>query len=124
MTKKIPPWILIICCAMCTLGLYVGYSLYTNPGKYITDVDFTLSGSRYLANMWAARQVTLASLLGFAAVRRSIPWLQMSLGAYSLMNIQDAVIGFQKSDQGLMIGATIFTIGPALMVGVLSRIKT
>jgi hypothetical protein len=105
------------------LGIFVGCSLYVSPGTFIKDVDFAGAGTRYLANMWGARQITLAAILGFAALRKSVPMLQLSLGAYALMNVQDAVIGVVRGDMGLIVGATLFALGPAYMVFRLTRLN-
>ena len=111
----LPVWIRVVSGLIGLLGIFVGGSLYLSPGTFIHDVDFASSGTRYLAWMWAARQITLGSILGFSTLRKSIPMLQLSLAAYSLMNAQDAVIGVLRHDRGLMIGALLFTLGPAWM---------
>jgi hypothetical protein len=115
MKKTIPLWITIVCSLMTLLGIFVGCSLYVSPGTFIPDTDFSTAGTRYLANMWAARQIALASIIGISTFKKSAPMLQISLLAYSIMNVQDAVIGFNRSDMGLMIGATLFAAGPAYM---------
>ena len=119
----IPKWIVVVSSLMCVLGILVGCSLYLSPGTFIKDVDFSSSGTRYLANMWGARQITLASIIGFATFRKSIPMLQLALGAYSLMNVQDVVIGVVRGDPGLIVGASLFALGPAYMVFVLERVQ-
>ena len=58
---------------------------------------------------------------GYSTFRKSIPMLQLSLAAYSVMNAQDAVIGILRADMGLVFGATLFVVGPAFMVLRLSR---
>ena len=107
---QIPKWISIIGGLICLLGLLVGCSLYLSPGTFIKDVDFSLGGTRYLANMWGARQIAIAAIIGISIFRKSAPMLQISLLAYCLMNIQDAVIGIIRGDQGLIIGATVVTV--------------
>ena len=119
----IPKWIIVVSGLICLLGIFVGCSLYVSPGTFIKDVDFTSPGTRYLANMWGARQITLASILGISALRKSVPMLQLSLGAYALMNVQDAVIGALRGDIGLIVGATLFMLGPAYMVLRLGRVN-
>lgn len=118
---RIPLWILILSGLICLSGLFVGGSLYLTPGTFIPGVDFSQSGTRYVANMWAARQVTLACILGFSALRRSVPMLQLALGAYAVMNVQDAAIGAFRADWGLLAGAAIFTLLPGFMVWRLAR---
>ena len=119
----IPKWMIAVSGLICVLGIFVGCSLYLSPGTFIKDVDFASAGTRYLANMWGARQITLASILGFAALRRSVPMLQLSLGAYALMNVQDAIIGVLRGDRGLIAGATVFMLVPAYMVFRLARLE-
>ena len=119
----IPKWIIAVSALIGLLGIFVGCSLYLSPGTFIKDVDFSSDGTRYLAHMWGARQITLGSILGFSAYRKSVPMLQLSLGAYSLMNMQDFVIGVLRGDMGLMVGATLFALGPAYMVFRLARVK-
>ena len=119
----IPKWITVISILIALLGVFVGASLYFSPATFIPNVDFSSTGVRYLASMWAARQITLGSILGFSVLRRSIPMLQLSLAAYSLMNIQDAVIGILQNDIGLIIGAFIFAVLPATMVFRLTKLN-
>ncbi|MGZ3698693.1 MAG: hypothetical protein ACXVCH_11400 [Bdellovibrionota bacterium] len=121
--NSIPKWILVVSALMCLLGIFVGCSLYFSPGAFIQDVDFSSSGTRYLAYMWGARQITLGSIIGYSALKRSVPMLQISLAAYSVMNVQDFVIGALRGDHGLMIGATVFAFGPAFMVFRLARVR-
>ena len=123
-STNIPKWISIVSSLICLLGLFVGCSLYVSRGTFIHDVDFSSSGALYLARMWGARQITLASIIGFSTFRKSIPMLQISLAAYSLMNVQDALIGVWRSDIGLMVGATLFMLLPAYMVYRLTRLDT
>jgi len=121
--NNIPKWIIIVSGLIGFFGFFVGSSLYLWPEAFIKDVDFTSDGVRYLANMWAARQISLGAILGFSAFRRSIPMLQVSLGAYGLMNVQDAIIGVQRGDFGLIIGASLFAIGPAYMIFRLRKLE-
>ena len=107
---RIPKWISIVGGIICLMGLFVGCSLYLSPGTFIKDVDFSSGGTRYLANMWGARQIAMAAIIGLSILRRSAPMLQVSLLAYCLMNVQDAVIGIIRGDQGLIIGATVVTV--------------
>ena len=116
MSKKvIPRWIILVTSAIGVLGMFVGTSLYYSPATFIKDVDFSSSGVRYLAHMWGARQITLGAILWFSTFRRSIPMMQLALGAYSLMNAQDIVIGISRNDPELIIGATLFLVGPAYL---------
>jgi hypothetical protein len=120
----IPRWIRITSAALCWLGLFVGGSLYISPGKFIPDIDFAAPGPHYLVLMWAARQVALAFILGYAVFRGSVPILQAALIAYCLMNVQDAGIGIWRNDVPLIIGAASFTLLSAAMVAALHEKKT
>lgn len=121
MNHSIPRWILAVSGFISLVGLFVGASLYVSPGTFIDNVDFSSVGSRYLAYMWAARQIAIAAIIGFSLIRRSIPMLKVSLLAYCLMNIQDAGIGIWMGDNGLSIGASIFSILSGAIVFVLSK---
>jgi len=39
------------------------------------------------------------------------------------MNVQDAIIGVQRGDFGLIIGASLFAIGPAYMIFRLRKLE-
>lgn len=119
----IPRWIRITSAAFCWLGLFVGGSLYISPGKFITDIDFAAPGPHYLVLMWAARQVAVACIIGYAVIRSSVPMLQVALIAYGLMNAQDVGIGIWRNDVPLIIGATFFTLLSASMVAALHKQK-
>ncbi len=71
--------------------------------------------------MWAARQIAIASIIGYASFRRSVAMLKVSLIAYGLMNVQDIFIGLSLKDLGLTIGASVFCLLSAAMIFVLSR---
>ena len=121
MNSSIPKWLTVVSGAITLLGLFVGVSLYLSPGTFIEKVDFSSIGSRYLANMWAARQIAIASIIGYSLFRQSAVMLKVSLIAYCLMNIQDIIIGVSISDRGLIIGASLGCILSASMIFVLSK---
>ena len=121
MKNSISKWIYVVSWLICLLGFFVGISLYTSPQTFIKDVDFSVGGVRYLANMWAARQISISGIIGISLFRKSATMLQISFFAYVLMNIQDAFIGLSKGDLGLTIGAIIFTILPGFMAFKLNR---
>ncbi len=121
MNNSPPKWLLIVSGLLAALGLFVGLSLYITPGTFIEDVDFSSIGSRYLASMWAARQIAIAAIIGFSVFKKSAVMLKISLSAYCLMNIQDVGIGIWIHDSGLAIGASVFSLISASMVVVLSR---
>jgi hypothetical protein len=106
----IPRWISIASLLISALGLLVATSLYLHPSAFIKDVDFSSKGTRFLANMWAARQSSLAFIVGSATLKQAAPMLHIALVAYCIMNIQDAVIGISRGDNSLIIGATFFSI--------------
>lgn len=120
MEQTFPRSIVIASAAISALGIFVGLSLYLSPGTFIQGVDFNDSGTRYLAHMWAARQIAIASALGFAALKKSRPMLSIVLAAYCVMNVQDALIGVQRGDTGLAGGATFFCL---LSVGMVYRLN-
>ena len=99
----------------------MGFSLYVSPSTFIGDIDFSTPGTKYLTNMWAARQIAIAAIIGYSLWRRSVSMLKISLIAYCLMNFQDILIGVSRGDAGLIIGASVFFALPALMIFVLSQ---
>jgi len=110
MNGSIPRWIFIVSGLISILSLFVGASLYISPGTFIENVDFSSTGSRYMAYMWAARQIAIAAIIGFSIFRKSAVMLRISLIAYCLMNIQDVGIGIWMNDTGLIAGAAVFSI--------------
>ena len=121
MKSSIPKWIAILSALIAALGLFVGCSLYLSPGTFIENVDFTSKWTRYLTNMWAARQIAIAAIIGYSVFRRSNVMLKVSLIAYCLMNFQDVLIGLSLGDKGLIIGASIGCILSGSMIFVLSQ---
>lgn len=121
MNPQIPKWITIVSALITLLGLFVGASLYISPETFVTNVDFSAQGSRYLAGMWAARQIAIAAIIGYAVFQKSAAMLKVSLIAYCLMTFQDIFIGVSLSDSGLIIGSSVFCALSALMIFVLSR---
>lgn len=118
---KIPLWIRIVSALIALLGLFVGFSLYLSPGTFIPGIDFSEPELNYLAQMWAARQISIAGIIGFSLVRKSPAMLSVSLLAYCIMNLQDLVIGFAKADYGLAGGASFFFVLSAVMIFVLFK---
>lgn len=119
--SKIPLWIRIVSGLIALLGIFVGISLYTSPETFMPEIDFRATGIGYLAQMWGARQIAIAGIIAFSVVRNSSPMLMVSLLAYSIMNLQDLVIGMSKHDYGLAGGASFFFLLPAIMVMVLVK---
>ena len=121
MNSSLPKWITIVSGLLSLLGIFVGISLYLSPGTFIENVDFSTLGSRYLANMWAARQIAIAAIIAFSLFRKLAIMLRISLIAYCLMNVQDVGIGLWMGDNGLTIGASVFCLISASMIVILSK---
>ena len=119
--NSLPKWIMAVSGLISLLGLFVGVSLYVSPDTFIDNVDFSLTGSRYLAYMWAARQTAIGAIIGFSLVRKSAVMLRISLIAYCLMNIQDVGIGIWLGDNGLTIGASLFSLISGSMIAIISK---
>lgn len=120
-TSEIPLWIRIISGLIALLGIFVGISLYLSPEAFMPEIDFTATGVHYLAQMWGARQIAIAGIIAFSVLRNSGPMLTVSLLAYSIMNLQDILIGLSRQDYGLAGGASFFFLLPAVMIIVLVR---
>lgn len=119
--SQVPLWIRIVSGLIALLGIFVGISLYVSPEAFMPEVDFTATGSHYLAQMWGARQIAVAAIMAFSVIRGSSPMLVVSLLAYCIMNAQDAVIGMSRHDSGLAGGASFFFLLPAIMIVILIR---
>lgn len=114
--KTVPFWILGGSSFIALLGLFVGGSLYLSPATFMEGIDFTPSGVQLLTQMWAARQIAIAAAIALSVYRRSSPMLQLSLGIYCLMNVQDVLIGLAHHDLGLALGASFFTALSGAMI--------
>ncbi len=121
MISSIPKWISVVSILIALLGLCVGCSLYISPATFIEGIDFSSPDIKFLANMWAARQIAIAGIIAVSVFKKSVPMLVISLSAYCLMNIQDVFIGISKSDAGLAIGAAVFGLLSASMIFVLAK---
>ncbi len=110
-----------MCGFICLLGLFVGGSLYIAPATFIPGVDFSSSAVKTLTDMWAARQVAIAAIIGFSLLRKSVAMLQVSLVAYFLMTLQDIFIGVARSDVGLIAGSAFFCAVSVLLLWNLAR---
>jgi len=121
MAQAIPKWVTIASILITLLGLFVGGSLYYSPGASITGVDFSTKEVLLLAHMWAARQVAIALIIGYAVFRQSAPMLKISLIAYCLMTFQDVFIGVAQKDGALIGGSALFSILSAAMIYALGK---
>lgn len=106
--QPVARWILVVSFLIALLGLFVGGSLYVSPQTFIPNADFSSAGAHFLAQMWGARQVAIAGMLGFGVLRRSRAVIQTVLTLYAVMNVQDAAIGIAQADSGLALGAAFF----------------
>lgn len=121
--QTMPLWIRIVSGLMALLGMFVGISLYISPDAFMPDIDFRANGADYLAQMWAARQIAIASVIAFSVVCNSVPMFLVSQLAYSIMNGQDIVIGLLRQDQGLAGGAGFFFLLSLIMMMALFKKK-
>lgn len=119
--KSIPLWIIIVCSLLGLLSLVVGCSLFIAPGSSIEHVDFSQPEIKNLADMWAVRQVSIAVIILYSLIRRSVPMLKISLIAYGLMTFMDGIIGIINQDVALAIGSLFFC---AIAVIVMWRLKS
>jgi ribulose kinase len=123
MNPVIPKWITIVSTLITLLGIFVGFSLYISPETFVPNVDFSALGARYLTQMWAARQIAIAAIIGYGVLQRSAAMLKIALIAYSLMTFQDIFIGVSLSDSGLIFGSSFFCSLAIIMLFVLSGKK-
>jgi hypothetical protein len=121
MKTSIPKWISIVSSLIALLGLFVGFSLYFSPGKFIPGIDFSSADIKFLADMWAARQIAIAAIIAVSVIKKSVPMLIISLCAYCMMNLQDILIGILRSDSGLAIGSSFFGLLSFSMIFILSK---
>jgi hypothetical protein len=121
MDRSIPKWTAVVSVLITMLGLFVGFSLYLSPGTFVKNIDFSAAGTHYLASMWAARQISIAAIIGFSLFRRSAVMLTVALIAYCLMTFQDVLIGVSLSDVGLITGSSFGCILSASMIYTLTK---
>lgn len=114
-------WIRIVAILIALLALFVGVSLYVSPASFIEHTDFTVKEILFLAHMWAARQIAIGLVVGYAAIVKSVPMLKITLAAYCLMNLQDVAIGIYMQDTGLAAGAAFFSLLSMWMIFSLAK---
>ena len=124
MERSIPKWATVVSTLITLLGLFVGFSLYLSPATFVKNVDFSAAGTHYLAAMWAARQISIAAIIGFSLFRRSAVMLTVALVAYCLMTFQDILIGVSLGDVGLITGSGFVCILSASMIYALAKKNT
>lgn len=116
MDKSIPRWITIGSIGISLLGLFVGASLYISPSTFLKNIDLSAVGILYPIQMWAARQIAIATIIGYSALKKSTPILKISLLAYALMTGQDVFIGISRGDNGLVLGSLFFCLLSVMML--------
>jgi hypothetical protein len=121
MKTTIPLWISVASLLIAALAMFVGCSLYISPATFIENTNFSDPNVRYLANMWAARQIAIAGVIGYSVIKKSAPMLTIALAAYCLMNLQDIGIGIVHHDTGLIGGAGLFTLLSGIMIFFINR---
>jgi hypothetical protein len=120
-SRIIPRWVTVVSALIALLGLFVGGSLYFAPGAFVKGIDFSSQRILLLPQMWAARQIAIALIIGYSTVRQSVPMLTIALAAYCLMTFQDVFIGLGQTDSGVIIGSGVGCVLSASMIYVLSR---
>jgi hypothetical protein len=120
-TKPIPRWITVVSSLIALMGLFVGGSLYVAPGAFVKGIDFSSQRMLFLPQMWAARQIAIALIIGYSALKQSRPMLTVALAAYCLMTLQDVFIGLGQHDNGVVIGSGVACVLAATMIFMLSR---
>ena len=124
MTREIKPvakWILIVSGLFSALGLVVSSTLIFSPQSALQTVDLSAKGVDYLIYMWAARQVAVGFIFGFATLKKSIPMLTIAYIFFLVMNIADVIVGFSQQDNSLIIGAAIMCIIASIMLYFLNK---
>jgi hypothetical protein len=110
-------WIIIISCLLSLLGISISIMMYVMPpNTFIPGLDPDSSAVAYLNSMCAARQLSIATCIGFAALRKSTPMLTLSWICYLLLNIQDALIGVSQHDSGMIGGGIVISILSVLIL--------
>jgi hypothetical protein len=121
MTRVIPRWISVVSALIALMGLFVGGSLYFAPGAFVKGIDFSSQRILLLPQMWAARQIAIALIIGYSTLRQSIPMLTIALAAYCMMTLQDVFIGLGQRDSGVIIGSAVGCVLSASMIFLMNR---
>lgn len=124
MEKKIkltPLWILIVSGLFAILGLLVTSTLIFSPASALKTVDLNAKGVDYLIYMWAARQLAVGFIFGFATFKKSIPMLMIAYIFFLVMNVADFFIGISQHDLSLYIGAGVMCIIASSMLYFLNK---
>lgn len=114
--NSLPNWVILLSTGIAALGLFVGGSLYIAPEKFIPNLNLSLANTTFLTQMWAARQIAIAAMIGLSTFKRSALMLKVALGTYFLMTFQDILIGVYQKDSGLIMGTAFFCALSVLML--------
>ncbi len=123
MKNKIPKWVTIILCIFAIWGIISGIIFFFSPQIIFQKIDLSPKGLSLILDLFAARQISIALIIGYALIKKSFPMIKLAVIAYLIMNIQDTLIGLIHNEKGLMIGAFVFCIILVLMLNSLSKIK-
>jgi hypothetical protein len=121
-TPKAATWIVVVSCLLALLGISISISMYVMPpDTFIPGLDPNSSAISYLNSMCAARQLSIATCIGFAGIKRSAPMLTISWLCYLLLNIQDGLIGVAQQDSGMIIGGIVISLLAVFVIFKLNR---
>ena len=119
--KSLPKWILIVSGLFALLELMVSLSLCFLPQSVLETVDLNAKGVDYLIYMWAARQVALGFIFGFATFKKSIPMLTIAYIFFLVMFVGDFFIGISQKENSLIIAALVMIIISSGMLYVINK---
>lgn len=119
--KSIPKWILLISGLFAMLEIMVSILLWISPESVVETIDLTAQGVYYIIYMWAVRQFALGFILGFSAIKRSVPMLTISYIFFFVMFAGDFLIGISQKENSLIISAVVMCIVSAVLIYLLNR---
>ena len=119
--KPLPKWILIVSGLFALLELFASLALIFSPESVLEEVDLHAKGVGYLFSMWAARQFALGFILGFAAMKKSIPMLTIAYIFLLVMFVGDFIIGISQKENSLIISAIVMCIISAAMIYAINK---
>ena len=121
--RPIPKWILLISGLFAILEIMVSILLWISPESVVETVDLTAQGVYYIIYMWAVRQFALGFILGFSAIKRSVPMLTISYIFFFVMFAGDFMIGISQKENSLIISAVVMCIVSAGLIYLINRRK-
>lgn len=121
--RSIPKWILLISGLFAILEIMVSILLWISPESVVETVDLTAQGVYYIIYMWAVRQFALGFILGFSAIKRSVPMLTISYIFFFVMFAGDFMIGISQKENSLIISAVVMCIVSAALIYLINRRK-